>query len=88
MEFPHDAPASGRKSRTLSIEDAYTRDTTENWRIDYNQVRPHSSLGYPTPEEFAMGYANVESKNRFPHLHSPDCGGIIPLLNSAPSTLT
>jgi hypothetical protein len=28
-------------------------------------VRPHSSLGYLTPEEFATGYANVESKKRF-----------------------
>jgi putative transposase len=37
-------------------------ETIENWRIDYNQVRPHSSLGYLTPEEFATGYENVESK--------------------------
>ena len=70
----------------LTLDDA--RETIENWRIDYNRVRPHSSLGYLTPEEFAMGYANVESESRFPHLHSPDCGGIIPLLNSTPSTLT
>lgn len=25
----------------------------EQWRIEYNQQRPHSSLGYQTPEEFA-----------------------------------
>lgn len=25
----------------------------ESWRIEYNQQRPHSSLGYQTPEEFA-----------------------------------
>ena len=25
----------------------------EDWRIDYNQNRPHSSLNYQTPEEFA-----------------------------------
>lgn len=25
----------------------------EDWRIDYNQKRPHSSLKYQTPEEFA-----------------------------------
>src|SRR4051795_4918508 len=25
----------------------------ETWRRDYNEVRPHSSLGYLTPAEFA-----------------------------------
>lgn len=25
----------------------------EQWRIEYNQQRPHSSLGYQTPDEFA-----------------------------------
>jgi hypothetical protein len=24
------------------------------WRTDYNEERPHSSLGYQTPKEFAM----------------------------------
>ena len=70
----------------LTLDDA--RGTIENWRLDYNRVRPHSSLGYLTPEEFRMGYANVESKNRFPHSHSPDGGEIISLLNSTASTLT
>ena len=27
------------------------------WRIDYNQERPHSSLGYQTPKEFAAAQA-------------------------------
>jgi putative transposase len=35
----------------LNLDDA--RETIEGWRIDYNRVRPHSSLGYLTPEEFA-----------------------------------
>lgn len=70
----------------LTLDDA--RETIEAWRIDYNQVRPHSALGYLTPEEFATGYANVESKNRFPHSHSLDyCCGINLQLNSNPSTL-
>ena len=25
----------------------------ENWRVDYNEVRPHSSLGYQPPSVFA-----------------------------------
>jgi putative transposase len=72
--------------RFLALENA--RETIENWRIDYNRVRPHSSLGYLTPEEFRLGYANVESQHRFPHLHSSDGGEIISLLNSTASTLT
>ncbi len=35
----------------LSLEDA--RRTIEEWRIDYNENRPHSSLGNLTPKEFA-----------------------------------
>jgi len=71
----------------LTLDDA--RETIESWRIDYNQVRPHSALGYLTPEEFATGYANVESKRRFPHSHSLDgCCGLNLQLNSNPSALT
>jgi putative transposase len=35
----------------VSLEDA--RRKIEQWRIAYNQERPHSSLGYLTPHEFA-----------------------------------
>jgi putative transposase len=35
----------------LSIEDA--RDKLEAWRRDYNEFRPHSSLGNMTPSDFA-----------------------------------
>lgn len=34
----------------LTLEHA--RRITEEWRIDYNNARPHSSLGNLTPEEF------------------------------------
>lgn len=71
----------------LTLDDA--RETIEDWRIDYNQVRPHSALGYRTPAEFAVGYANVESTKRFPHSHSPDGGcGMSLQPNSNPSALT
>jgi putative transposase len=30
----------------------HARNAIEEWRIDYNNNRPHSSLGYLTPEEF------------------------------------
>lgn len=29
------------------------QERIESWRVDYNQERPHSSLGYQTPAEFA-----------------------------------
>ena len=35
----------------VSIEDA--RNRIETWRQDYNEHKPHGSLGYLTPNEFA-----------------------------------
>jgi putative transposase len=48
------------------------RCTLAAWREDYNCERPHSSLDYRTPQQFRqqLGYADVESKERFPHPHS------------------
>ena len=61
------------------------RRVIEAWRVDYNTVRPHSSLGYRTPEEFAAvkgcgkdgGFATLENAPRFPLSHSHDDGGSI-----------
>ena len=39
------------------------RNTIENWRTDYNQVRPHSALGYATPNEFANGSSEGELRS-------------------------
>ena len=52
----------------------------ERWRIHYNTVRPHSSLGYKPPAPAARqaeanaGHGKVESKERLPLFHAPDCG--------------
>lgn len=35
------------------------REVIEAWRVDYNSVRPHSSLGHQTPEEFARRCALI-----------------------------
>lgn len=35
---------------------AEARRIIEAWRVDYNTVRPHSSLNYRTPEEFAASW--------------------------------
>jgi transposase InsO family protein len=30
---------------------------TEIWRLEYNGIRPHSSLKYQTPEECRQGFS-------------------------------
>ncbi|WP_374950477.1 integrase core domain-containing protein [Mucilaginibacter sp.] len=30
------------------------REKAEEWRIDYNQHRPHASLGYLSPSEYQI----------------------------------
>ena len=56
----------------------------EQWRVFYNTVRPHSSLGYQPPAPMTVrprvmarskqqkGHGDVETATRFPHLHTPD----------------
>ncbi len=39
---------------------ADARGIIEAWRQDYNIVRPHSALGYLTPEEFEQRGPNGE----------------------------
>lgn len=41
----------------LSLADA--RTIIENWRVDYNNQRPHSSLGGRTPSEFATAIQTI-----------------------------
>jgi putative transposase len=64
---------------------AEARSTIAAWRQDYNPCRPHSAIGYRTPEEFAKtpaggygkdgGRAALENASRFPLSHSLDgCG--------------
>jgi putative transposase len=37
----------------------HARDTIEDWRTDYNEVRPHSSLKGSTPKEYAEATAGL-----------------------------
>ena len=37
------------------------RDIVDNWVIEYNEQRPHESLGNLTPEEFALNHAENSS---------------------------
>ena len=43
----------------LSLEDA--RDKVEEWRQDYNEFRPHSSLGDLTPRQFAEQFESQKA---------------------------
>jgi putative transposase len=43
---------------------AEARRIIEAWRIDYNTVRPHSSLGYLTPEEFAAKWRTAHQSKQ------------------------
>jgi putative transposase len=47
----------------MSIE--HTRRIAEEWRIDYNTARPHSSLGNLTPEEFIQKSATADKSEKF-----------------------
>lgn len=48
----------------LTLEDA--RIKIENWRKEYNEIRPHSSLGGKTPKEFARQFVKekLDSESR------------------------
>jgi putative transposase len=59
------------------------RVLAERWRVHYNTIRPHSSLGYRSPAPAAWltnntGRGEVETTTRFPLLHTPDGGCLNP----------
>jgi putative transposase len=53
--------------------------TEEDWRKDYNGERPHSSLGYRTPEEYA--------KTCFEKIRSEHTSGVVAIPPDRPSEL-
>ena len=50
-----------------SIEHA--RKVIEEWRIDYNENRPHSTLGFLTPKEFVQKEEDILLENSNPQWH-------------------
>jgi len=42
---------------------AEARRLIEAWRVDYNTERPHSSLGYLTPNEYVVNWLTAHSPN-------------------------
>jgi transposase InsO family protein len=55
IESFHDKLRDECLNRELFGTLAEARVILESWRIEYNEHRPHSSLGYKTPGEFARG---------------------------------
>jgi len=53
------------------MEDA--QEKIERWRKDYNEFRPHSSLGDLTPRQFVDNLENIKSQ-KIPFLAGPDLG--------------
>jgi putative transposase len=53
---------------------AEARVITEMWRRQYNEERPHSSLGYMTPMEFKETWRRSEEKKKMSLSHSGLCG--------------
>jgi putative transposase len=55
------------RDECLSLEwfrsKAEARVIIEQWRRHYNEVRPHSSLGYLTPAEFAVGLKEQDARS-------------------------
>jgi putative transposase len=41
----------------------HARKTISEWRQDYNECRPHSTLNYQTPSEFAAGWRKGNSES-------------------------
>jgi len=53
-------------AQVLSMEDA--REKIEKWRRDYNEFRPHSSLGDLTPQQFVDKYKGRLRSQKTPFL--------------------
>ncbi|GAB5101117.1 hypothetical protein YK56LOC_68340 [Caballeronia sp. HLA56] len=46
--------------RALFVSMRHARHLIEEWRIEYNTERPHSSLGYLAPMRFAQAHEAKE----------------------------
>lgn len=51
----------------------HARKTINDWRKEYNECRPHSSLDYLTPAEFAADWRNGNMKKNQPTLLTEGC---------------
>jgi len=59
MENGHCESFNGR-FRDEFLNENWFLDLPEAWRVDYNEVRPHSALGYLTPAEYAAKHSAID----------------------------
>jgi len=59
---------------------AEARTVVENWRCEYNEFRPHSSLGYMTPAEFSLRYGSSSRPPVSFRFHSGDSEDDTPIV--------
>ncbi len=56
------------RDELLNVEQFFTlteaKVITEDWRIEYNTYRPHSSLGMQTPAAYAMTWHTDRQQTR------------------------
>jgi len=62
---PYVESLGGRLRDELLAVEAFTslleaRVLVEDWRIEYNTVRPHSALGYRTPAQYARAWTTSQ----------------------------
>ncbi len=69
LDFVSDSLANGRRIKCLTIADDFTREVIAIWRQDYNEVRPHGTIGRIPPAEFA-------AKHRKPNPSTTDAGSV------------
>lgn len=64
IESFHDKLRDELLNRELFVNLLEARVLTEDWRCDYNETRPHSSLAYQTPNRFAADFSSPEGEER------------------------
>ena len=53
-------------NETMFHDMSHARSTIRDWAADYNEERPHSALGYRTPQAFAEGLITATDSRAAP----------------------
>ena len=67
-------------NREVFRNEREAREMAERWRREYNEFRPHSSLGYMTPAEFSLRYGSSSRPPVSFRFHSGDSDDDTPIV--------